>query len=91
MLERGLALDHVTIWRWVQRYAPVLNQRLEGERRRPNRFWRVDETGRRKLGIPVPRGRRHDRFHVVAQSGFGCCQPLLAISVASKRAIATRD
>jgi len=44
MLERGLALDHVTIWRWVQRYAPVLNQRLDRERRRPNRSWRVDET-----------------------------------------------
>ena len=26
MLERNLSVDHVTIWRWVQRYAPVLNQ-----------------------------------------------------------------
>ena len=25
MLERNLSIDHVTIWRWVQRYAPVLN------------------------------------------------------------------
>ena len=24
MAERGLAVDHLTIWRWVQRYAPVL-------------------------------------------------------------------
>jgi transposase-like protein len=24
MAERGLSVDHVTIWRWVQRYAPVL-------------------------------------------------------------------
>jgi hypothetical protein len=23
-----LSVDHVTIWRWVQRYAPILNQRL---------------------------------------------------------------
>jgi transposase-like protein len=44
MAERGLALDHVTIWRWVQRYAPVLSQRLDRERRHPNRSWRVDET-----------------------------------------------
>ena len=22
MAERGLSIDHVTIWRWVQRYAP---------------------------------------------------------------------
>ena len=26
--ERGLAADHTTIWRWVQRYAPELNKRL---------------------------------------------------------------
>ena len=24
MAERGLTVDHVTIWRWVERYAPVL-------------------------------------------------------------------
>ena len=44
MAERGLSVDHVTIWRWVQHYAPLLNQRLRRERRRPNRSWRVDET-----------------------------------------------
>ena len=44
MAERGLSIDHVTIWRWVQRYAPVLNQRVRRELRRPNRSWRVDET-----------------------------------------------
>ena len=27
-----------------QRYAPVLNQRIRRELRRPNRSWRVDET-----------------------------------------------
>ena len=43
MVERGLSVDHVTIWRWVQRYAPILNQRLRRERRDPNRSWRVDE------------------------------------------------
>src|ERR1044071_3637761 len=44
MAERGLSVDHVTVWRWVQRYAPVLNQRTRHEIRRPNRSWRVDET-----------------------------------------------
>jgi transposase-like protein len=28
MAERNLTVDHVTIWRWVQRYAPELNRRL---------------------------------------------------------------
>jgi transposase-like protein len=44
MAERNLSIDYVTIWRWVQRYAPVLNQRLRREMRRPNGSWRVDET-----------------------------------------------
>jgi hypothetical protein len=26
--KRGLSVDHVTIWRWVQRYAPELERRL---------------------------------------------------------------
>src|SRR5262249_11175920 len=44
MVERGLTVDRITIGRWVRRYAPILNQRLRWERRRPNRSWRVDET-----------------------------------------------
>jgi transposase-like protein len=44
MAERNLSVDHVTIWRWVQRYAPLLNQRIRREIRRPNGSWRVDET-----------------------------------------------
>lgn len=50
MAERGLAVDHVTIWRWVQRYAPILHQRLRRERRHPNRSWPVDETYVRVAG-----------------------------------------
>ena len=50
MAERGLCVDHVTIWRWVQRYAPVLSQRIRREIRRPNRSWRVDETYVRVAG-----------------------------------------
>jgi IS6 family transposase len=50
MAERGLAVDHVTIWRWVQRYAPILSERLRLELRHPNRSWRVDETYVRVAG-----------------------------------------
>jgi IS6 family transposase len=28
MRERGLSVDHVTISRWVQRYAPEINKRM---------------------------------------------------------------
>jgi len=50
MAERGLSVDHVTIWRWVQRYAPLLNPRIRRELRRPNGSWTVDETYVRVAG-----------------------------------------
>jgi len=49
MAERGLSVDHVTIWRWVRRDSPVLNQRCR-ELRHSNRSWRVDETYVRVAG-----------------------------------------
>jgi transposase-like protein len=36
MAERNLNVDHVTIWRWVQRYAPELNRRCRRELRPAN-------------------------------------------------------
>ena len=50
MAERGLSVNHVSIWRWVQHYGPILNQRLRRELRHPNRSWRVDETYVRVAG-----------------------------------------
>src|SRR5881275_2645787 len=50
MAERNLSVDHVTIWRWVQRYAPELNRRCRPELRKTNRSWRVDETYLRVAG-----------------------------------------
>ena len=28
MRERRLSVDHTTVWRWVQRYAPEINRRM---------------------------------------------------------------
>jgi len=42
--ERGLKTDHTTVWRWVQCYAPELEQRLRGYLKPTNKSWRVDET-----------------------------------------------
>ena len=50
MAERNLNVDHVTIWRWVQRYGPELNRRCRPELRNTNRSWRVDETDCRVAG-----------------------------------------
>ena len=42
--ERGLEADHTTIWRWVQRCGPELEQRLRRHLKPTNKSWRVDET-----------------------------------------------
>jgi len=44
MIERGLSVDHTTIYRWVQRYAPVLERRCRAKLKPTNKSWRVDET-----------------------------------------------
>ena len=44
LAERGLTVDHVTVWRWVQRYAPELERRLRRHLKPTNDSWRVDET-----------------------------------------------
>ena len=45
MGERGVPVDHSTIYRWVQRYAPEIKKRLRWQWRRPrSTSWRVDET-----------------------------------------------
>ncbi len=44
MLERGLTVDHSTVYRWVQAYAPELDKRCRPHLRPTNDSWRVDET-----------------------------------------------
>lgn len=45
MLERGLEIDHTTLYRWVQHYAPEMEKRLRWHARSDMGWsWRVDET-----------------------------------------------
>jgi len=45
MAERGVSVDHTTIYRWVQKYAPEIEKRLRWKWRCPrSTSWRVDET-----------------------------------------------
>jgi len=44
MRERGLEVDHVTIFRWVQRYAPEINKRMRPHLKMTSTSYRVDET-----------------------------------------------
>lgn len=44
MKERGLDVDHSTVFRWVQRYAPDINKRLRPHLKMSGTSYRVDET-----------------------------------------------
>ena len=44
MQERGVAVDHSTINRWVLKYAPELDKRIRPHLHCTNDSWRVDET-----------------------------------------------
>lgn len=46
LAERGVNVDHTTIYRWVQRYAPEMEKRLRWYWRNPTdrHLWHLDET-----------------------------------------------
>jgi transposase-like protein len=44
MTERGITVDHTTLYRWVQRYAPELEKRALWYQNRLSFSWREDET-----------------------------------------------
>ena len=48
--KRGLEADHTTIWCWVQRYGPELEERLRRHLKPTHKHWRVDETHVRVKG-----------------------------------------
>ena len=44
MAERGLRIDHTTIDRWVQRYAPEREKRSRPHLKATTDSWKVDES-----------------------------------------------
>jgi transposase-like protein len=44
LVERGIEVDHVTVYRWVQRFTPLLADAARFCRHSPGDRWFVDET-----------------------------------------------
>ncbi|MGC9668511.1 IS6 family transposase [Planosporangium sp. 12N6] len=44
LVERGVEVDHVTVYRWVQRFTPLLADAARFARHSPGDRWFVDET-----------------------------------------------
>ena len=69
LAERGLLVDHVTVWRWVQRYALQIQRRLQPRSDRPTTVggWMRPTFGLRAsgciyTGLSTPAVRRSTSF-----------------------------
>ena len=79
-LKRGIAVDHVTIYRWVQRFTPLLIDAARACRHVPSDRWFADETYVKVAGRWVYLYRAIDQYGQV-----------IAVLVSEKRdLVATR-
>jgi IS6 family transposase len=51
LAERGIEVDHVTVYRWVQRFTPLLADVARFARHSPGDRWYVDETYVKVKGV----------------------------------------
>jgi len=51
LAERGIEVDHVTVYRWVQRFTPLLAEAARPCRHRVGDRWFVDETYVKVAGL----------------------------------------
>src|SRR3954462_7024935 len=71
--DRGVEVDHTTLFRWIQAYAPELEKRIRPHLHRSNGSWRVDETyvkGKGRCG-PICIGR----WTAGARRSISCSRP----------------
>jgi IS6 family transposase len=62
LAERGIEVDHVTIYRWVQRFTPLLIDAARPCRHSPGDRWFVDETYVKVAGRWIYLYRAIDQF-----------------------------
>jgi transposase-like protein len=62
LAERGITVDHVTVYRWVQRFTPLLIDAARPCRHTPGDRWFVDETYLKVAGRWVYLYRAIDQF-----------------------------
>src|SRR4029453_10570699 len=83
LAERGMEVDHTTVYRWVQRFTPLLTEAARPCRHAVGDRWQVDETyvkvaGRWRYVYPCDRPVRAGHRRVrPPTAGHGGSPPLL--------------
>jgi transposase, IS6 family len=67
LAERGIAVDHVSVYRWVQRFTPLLINAARPCRHAPGDRWFVDETYVKVAGRWVYLYRAIDQYGQVIE------------------------
>src|SRR5687768_16806835 len=76
LADRGVAVDHTTLYRWVQRFAPELERRLRRHLRPCRGPWHVDETYIRVAGQSLGSGATSTgRSTAPARRSTSCSAP----------------
>jgi hypothetical protein len=77
LAERGVEVDHVSVFRWVQRFSPLFADAARPCRRSPGDRWFVDET----YGVCcVRRSQRRPRGPVERLGGCIVVEPPVPLS-----------
>ena len=89
LIERGVEVDHVTLYRWVQRFAPLLAEAARPCRHRVGDRWQVDETYVKVAGQWRYVYRAIDQFGQVVDVFVSRCRDASAARRFLERAIGT--
>ncbi len=89
LAERGVDVDHVTIYRWVQRFTPEFLEAARPRRHVPGDRWFVDETYVKVNGRWTYLYRAVDQFGQVIDVWLSTRRDLAAARAFFTRALAT--
>jgi transposase-like protein len=87
LAERGITVEHVTVYRWVQRFTPPLIEATRPCRHAPGDRWFVDETSLTLAGRWVCLYRAIDQFGQVIDALVSQKRDLTATRRFSTRAL----
>jgi len=89
LAERGVTVDHVTVYRWVQRFTPEFVEAARPRRHMPGDRWFVDETYVKVNGGWTYLYRAVDQFGQVIDVWLSARRDLSAARTFFTRALAT--